>query len=187
MIPKFTVCMPECDSKEWISQKLHYVSYDGDEEFDYWLGLRMTNLEALEWRQGLPKFAAELFAMAPSLLSAEDRAHLYACDDETYLAVQAFEEGMRAPVWQLCGDNPMELMLEAQRLAIHIEDGNLDEPLDRAVNGIGQTGWEAIRNDYSSAYARRCWAAHVHENVNTNETMNANDPDQTRQTADLSV
>lgn len=147
------------DGGKWISPKLNH----GD--FDHWFVLEFINMDEACGRdnEDQPKYHVCLSAVAPSQVSQSDMDRAFAScgpDDPAYRAnlicqVEALSSyGISAPLWQSNGNNIAKLMRDAKREAEIINGITFGFAMDRAVNRIGTTGWEAIKGDITAGLHR---------------------------------
>lgn len=143
---RFTPFLGECESKEWISQKLN------NGEFDYWLVLQVISLD----RENEKFKAAQISVVAPSQLREERLNSLqnrmgvepskWEDTPDKYKVGDTFEYGCHAPVWHASGKAEMEMMVEGVKIAQTIPHF-FGVYMDRQVNGMGARGWDLIKGD----------------------------------------
>lgn len=140
---------------KWVSQRLH------NGEFAYWLVLEITNMEdAGCGEQG--KYNVSVSAVSPSQAGVKNmRAAADYCGiaiDEVTSQEQWVEllhsYGVSAHLWDKSGNNYSKLMSEAKRWSR--QEGSLlfGFVMDRPVNAIGMTGWEALQGNITAGLQR---------------------------------
>lgn len=143
---------------KWVSRKLN----NGD--FDYWLVIELVNIDDACGRdnEGQPRYNVSLSAVSPSEAGANMARALECCGVDpndpaaTNVLVQVeclHSYGIHVPLWVGNGNNARKLLREARRQACPAT-GLFGFYMDRAVNRIGTTGWEAIRGDITAGLQR---------------------------------
>jgi hypothetical protein len=137
---------------KWLSNKLN------NSEFDYYLVIELMNWHELGYEEQ-PRYNVCLSAVSPQQAGEEHLQRAYDCVGLTPDMLESLKAsgnlaeaqvealhsyGGVAPVWQADGDNWKSLMQQARAEAQCCE-GLLGFYLDRPVNRIGETGWEALR------------------------------------------
>jgi hypothetical protein len=163
----------------FLTGDVDYTTYGGK-----WISTRQSNgefdyyfvIELLNWRETVGEREAppETYNVSVSVVSpqeAQDKigAALDCCGITEAMLRTATENGYRdsvlvealynygthTPVWSGNGNNWRALMREARQEARQCEF-LFGFYLDRPVNRIGTTGWEALRGDLTSALDRVC-------------------------------
>lgn len=145
----------------WISPKQHG-------EFDYWFVRELLNWEnAVGEREANEigsKYNCSLAMVAPGQLSPQELARIkesLGCDPEQWelaehkgyldamLVEACYSYGVRVPVWDANGSNYQKLFSECSKQA---EFGEMLSGfvLDRPVNRIGTSGWDAIKGNITA-------------------------------------
>lgn len=154
----FKVLTGWCGTKEWVSPRL------SNGEFNYYLVIRimdMTNT-GREWNDPPDRdpWLMEIMAVAPSLMSEEANELIVrhqgpkADRGELNQIAELVLHGTYAPLWGKWGDSPLSLMMDARKEANSIES-LFGLYMDKPVNRIGTTGWEAIVGDIQSGLNRK--------------------------------
>ncbi len=155
---RFSSILGECDTKEWMSQKLT------TEEFSYWLVLQIQNMTTLGdwpgdddkvWWAGLSVVTLDLLpeaerhaAEAEVLWQAGVDAQTWAACSESDKAAALFENGGRhVMVWQTGTSNPLTSMLLARKQAEMVES-LLGWYLDKPINRMDTTGWDFLKGKF---------------------------------------
>jgi hypothetical protein len=162
MKPRFTFLTGDVNwidyGGKWISQKLT------NGEFDYWLVLELINMNDACGRdnEGQPKYTVELCAVSPTQAAGEldkalesdgmDRTNENA-SNPVFQVECLHSYGVSAHLWSGNGNNAHKLIREAKHKAMESEF-LFGFAMDRPVNRIGTTGWEAIKGDIMAGLAR---------------------------------
>lgn len=151
---------------KWISQKLN----NGD--FDYFLVLELLNMDDACGRdnEGQPKYHVCVAAVSPHEAgepNVEKALEGYGdFDVDDVMKVEALHTyGISAPVYQKAGNNALKLMKEARKEAQFRGGMLFGFSLDKSVNKIGTTGWEALRGDMDSALRRTIASGTIEGNI----------------------
>ena len=150
---------------KWISTR------QSNGEFDYYFVIELLNWrETVGEREAPPEtYNVSLSAVSPHEAQDKIGAALDCCGITEAMLRTATENGYRdsvlvealynygthTPVWNKDGNNWRALMREARQEARQCEF-LFGFYLDRPVNRIGTTGWEALRGDLTSALDRVC-------------------------------
>lgn len=144
---------------KWVSQKLN------NGEFDYWLVLELINIDDACGRdnEGQSKYNVSLSCVSPGEAGQKNidkaRQSYYGWEDGTNtlsdleLVEMLHSYGVSARLWQSNGNNARKLLKEAKQQAKQTEF-LFGFAMDRAVNRIGTTGWEALRGDITAGLSR---------------------------------
>ena len=161
----------------FLTGDVNYTTYGGK-----WISTRQSNgefdyyfvIELLNWRETVGEREAppETYNVSLSVVSpqeAQDKigAALDCCGiteamlqsatgngyRDSVLVEALYTYGVHTPVWSKDGNNWRALMREARQEARQCEF-LFGFYLDRPVNRIGTTGWEALRGDLTSALER---------------------------------
>jgi hypothetical protein len=141
---------------KWVSPK------QSNGEFDYWLVIELVNMEDACGGDAREKYNVTLSAVSPSEAGTNLASALQSCgveaNDPSATNVLAQVEclhsyGIHVPLWIGNGNNAHKLLREARREA-RPATGLFGFYMDRAVNRIGTTGWEAIRGDITAGLHR---------------------------------
>lgn len=143
---------------KWVSPK------QSNGEFDYWLVLELVNMDDGCGRdnEGHARYNVTLSAVSPSEAGANTARALasYGIDANDPAATNVLAQveclhsyGIHVPLWIGNGNNAHKLLREARRAA-RPATGLFGFYMDRAVNRIGTTGWEAIRGDITAGLHR---------------------------------
>lgn len=132
-------------------------------EFDYWMVIDFVNMEEACGRdnEGQPRYHVALNIVSPSEAGSELAKAFECCNtpeeyqsDEMAQVEALSSYGVYAVTWQQAGNNVAKLMRAARQEA-KIQAGiTFGFAMDRAVNRIGTTGWEALRGDLNAGMAR---------------------------------
>lgn len=158
---KFTFLTGDVDwltyGAKWVSPKLN------NGEFDYWLVMELLNMDEACGRdnEGQSKYHVSLAAVSPeqageinigkAMESCGPWLHL---ENANLCKVECLHGyGVSAPLWQQAGNNAHKLLKEARKQA-QVASSLFGFFMDGPKNGIGTTGWEAIKGDLDSAMAR---------------------------------
>lgn len=130
----------ECCSREWLSKE----AIKGP-EFDFYLGLRLTDMtNMMEDGLACKRWWAELAIIVPALADLTGVDEDYIVEDPFWRAGYEFEYGSAAPVWNGQFDNEIEALYAGVQYA-QAAPIMFGFWLDRPVNMLGATGWQAIR------------------------------------------
>jgi hypothetical protein len=145
---------------KWISTRQN----NGD--FDYYLVIELLNWrETVGEREAPAKYNVSLSVVSPDEAKDNIGAALECCGItaemletangyRAALLVDALHSyGVHTPVWSKDGNNWRALMREARNQA-QCCAGLFGFYLDRPVNAIGTTGWEALRGDITAGLER---------------------------------
>lgn len=141
---------------KWISGKLN------NGEFDYWIIIEVINwLDAVGEKEAPAKYNVSVSVVSPSEAGIEnlERAKQYCGVEDEELSDEhkvklLHSYGVFTQVWCENGNNYEKLMKEAHRFVNTELYILFSFVMDRGVNRIGTTGWEALKGDYSSAMNR---------------------------------
>jgi hypothetical protein len=133
-------------------------------EFDYWFILDVIDwIDAVGEREAPAKWAVEVNVVSPSEAGPENMEKAFSSmgmdfDEEVKARPEVQAEvlsdyGIHAPVWCKSGNNLRMLMREARKQA-KLSEFLFGFMLDRPVNRIGTTGWEAMRGDITAGLTR---------------------------------
>lgn len=162
----------------WLTGDVNWETYGGkwisnrqnNGEFDYWFVIEFINwIDAVGEREAPAKYNVTLSVVSPQKAGVDNlRRAMESCGvDECFLSRipegKARQEvivellhsyGVSVPVWSEDGDNRKSLVRQARRES-QVASGLFGFVMDRPVNRIGATGWEALRGDMmDSALAR---------------------------------
>ena len=143
---------------KWVSQKLDNTG------FDYWIVLELIDMDEScgSDNKGQPRYHVSLSAVSPEQAGPEGCAQaMRSCGWDTEgepppalaMVEMLHSYGIQAHLWQGASNNAHKLIRQAKRKAAELEM-LVGFVMDRPVNKIGTTGWEAIRGDLNSALAR---------------------------------
>lgn len=156
---------------KWLSGDRGYLSYGGkwisqrlsNGEFDYWLVMELTNMDDScgSDNEGKPTYHVSVSAVSPGeakdeLVKAFDSwgANPDEFKDNPIVQVECLHSyGVSAHLWQGTGDNARQLMKQARHEAM-VSEFMFGFAMDRTVNKIGTTGWEAIKGDLTAGLRR---------------------------------
>lgn len=144
---------------KWVSKRLN------NGEFDYWLVLELLNMDDACGRdnEGQAKYCASLAVVSPSEAGEELNKAAECCGyDQAQLAnasdlckVEMLHSyGVYAQTWTASGNNAHKLLREGKREAMLQATFTFGFVMDRAMNRIGTTGWEALRGDITAGLTR---------------------------------
>jgi hypothetical protein len=163
----------------WLTGDRDFLTYGGkwistrqsNGEFDYYLVIELLNWrESVGEREAPPEtYNVSLSVVSPQAAQDKIGAALDCCGITEAMLRTATENGYRdsvlvealytygthTPVWSGNGNNWRALMRGARQEARQCEF-LFGFYLDRPVNRIGTTGWEALRGDLTSALDRVC-------------------------------
>lgn len=168
MKPRFRFLTGDVNWKEYggkfVSQRLAN-GYDGpnavvglDYDFHYYYVMEVNPNEDYEYGDKRPHYYVTLSVVAPEAVPTNEMQRAYDClgmylEDleklkaDPIFAVEALHDyGTYAVVWQESGNNLSKLMAEARREA-QLCEMMFGFYMDRYVNRIGTTGWDAVRGD----------------------------------------
>jgi hypothetical protein len=143
---------------KWVSQKLN----NGD--FDYFLVIDFRNMDEDMGRhnRGHPKYWAGLSAVSPQQAGEKNIQAAFDCRGITKVKMFDVSELNQVDclhdysgfvgLWNGKCNNARALLRQARREA-QVCEGLFGFYMDRPVNQIGTTGWEAIKGDLNSATA----------------------------------
>ena len=161
----------------FLTGDMNYATYGGkwistrqsNGEFDYYFVIELLNWpETVGKREAPPEtYNVSLSVVSPQQAEKEIPHALDCCgiteemlsaatgngQRDTALVEALHSYGVYTPVWSQDGNNWRALMREARQEAIPCA-GLFGFYLDRPVNAIGTTGWEALRGDLTSAIDR---------------------------------
>lgn len=132
-------------------------------EFDYWLVIDFTNMDDACGRdnEGQAKYHCSVECVAPSQVPAgEMEKVIESCgwegmmDSPLALVECCSSYGTHAVLWQSSGNNAWKLLRAAKREAGLIAGLTFGFAMDRPVNRVGTTGWEAITGDITAGIRR---------------------------------
>lgn len=130
---------------KWISPRLD------NGEFYYWLVIELVNMWDATGDENADKYCVSLAVVSPdeagkeNVSKADDGDYCAFGDDECRVdALHSY--GIYAQVWYKGGNNYSKLLKEAREQA-HLCNMLFGFYMDRPVNAIGNTGWDAIRGD----------------------------------------
>lgn len=143
---------------KWVSQKLN------NGEFDYWLVIELLNMDDACGRdnEGKDKYNVSLSCVSPGEAGRENIEKAKECcgwEDGAHtlndlgLVEMLHSYGVSAHLWQADGNNAHKLIRKAKEQA-KITSFTFGFMMDRAVNRIGTTGWEAIKGDITAGLSR---------------------------------
>lgn len=159
---KFTKSpMGECTSVEWFSNKILYKGdmieflAPGESRIEYWLALCIFDREdAMDCEPHNPfRFGADLCVLMPQLIHTERAIKAFdyyksVCatliDAELEILCRVYEQGYMARIWSNYYHDALTAMFDARKIAATIPD-NLEDFMDRQINAIGHTGWNAVK------------------------------------------
>ena len=134
---------------KWISEKLN------NGEFDYWLVMELIN-----WHEAVGEDEAPaMYHVALSVISPQEaEPELQRAAESWGIAVEELDTdekkieclhsyGVYVPIWQQDGNNYRKLMTACRKFARQEASILFGFIMDRPVNQIGTTGWEALRGD----------------------------------------
>lgn len=160
MKPIFRFLTGDCNAlaygAKYVSQKFN------NGEFDFWFVLELINMEDVcGQKEPKPKYAVELTCVSPSEAGDNLAKAFESCgiDDDAVKAnpivqVEVLSSyGVSAHLASFSGNNAHKLMREAKHKARECEF-LFGFAMDRAVNRIGITGWEAIKGDLTAGLTR---------------------------------
>ena len=140
----------------WVSPKLY------NHDFDYWLVMELINLKEEAPQDDWPgKYHASLAAVSIQQAGPENiEAALGCCgvpehaEDDPMAQVEALHSyGVEVILWSEFGNSAHRLLRNAQEEAALCEM-MFGVYMDRCVNRIGTTGWEAIKGDIMAGLNR---------------------------------
>lgn len=138
---------------KWVSKRLN------NGEFDYWLVLELANMDDACGRdnEGQARYHASLAVVSPTEAKGELERAFDCCGvpdnakGEPLVQVEALHSyGVHAVTWQASGNNAHKLLKEGKREATLQSSFTFGFAMDRPVNRIGTTGWEALRGDLTA-------------------------------------
>lgn len=128
---------------------------DNNGEFDWYPVIRLQ-----EKTEGQPGYWIDLLVVSPDETPDEEKRRAFECcslehkaehsEDETLYALITY--GIYARVWGSEGTNKQQLMKEARR-ELSLLRMLFGFYMDRPVNRIGASGWDAIRGDIIPSFA----------------------------------
>jgi len=148
---------------KWYSNTLGKGRFDENEETEkaeMCYVMEIINMHYATGETDINKYNVAIHAVAPHLLSDEQKesACKSACEetpfdelDWNYQVELAYEHGISAPVFNIGGNNYKKLLAEA-KTEIQREDFLFGFMMDRPVNAIGNTGWDAIKGEIGFEY-----------------------------------
>ena len=141
---------------KWISPRQH----NGD--WPYWLVVEFINLEDAtgELYEG-NKYAVTISAISPEAAGLDNLHKAAECcgvdeipeDDETKVQLLS-DYGVQAQLGVFDGNNATKLMKQARKECEIIAHFTFGFSMDRYINRIGSTGWDAIRGDLLAGLRR---------------------------------
>lgn len=154
---------------KWVSSKLN------NGEFDYWLVMELINMDDACGRdnEGHPTYIVSLSAVAPSEAGDKLKSAFECCgvdqSDECasnpLVQVECLHSyGVHTVLWQDNGNNARKLMRQARKEA-QLANMLFGFYMDRAVNRIGTTGWEAIKGDLTAGLTRTIASGSTEGNI----------------------
>lgn len=143
---------------KYVSQKFN------NSEFDFWFILELINMDDACGRDNdsQPKYIVELSVVSPDQAGPENLAKAFeSCGidrdelkDNDIVKVEALSSyGISAHLKSFSGNNAHKLLREAKREA-QMSEFLFGFAMDRPVNRIGTTGWEAIKGDITAGLNR---------------------------------
>lgn len=139
---------------KWVSKRL------SNGEFDYWLVIELINMDDACGRdnEGQPKYNVSLSCVSPDQAGQENINKACQGWDPMPTNPLCFVEalhsyGIHAHLWQANGSNAHKLLKQARQQASQTEF-LFGFAMDRPVNRIGTTGWEALRGDITAGLTR---------------------------------
>lgn len=150
--------------RDWMGYGAKFVSpRQNNGEFDYWLVIDFVNMDDACGRdnEGQAKYHVTVQCVAPSQVPAGDiQRAAESCgwdgivDSPLTLVELLSSYGTHAVLWQSSGNNAHRLMRAARREAMTIAGLTFGFAMDRPVNRVGTTGWEAITGDIAAGIQR---------------------------------
>ncbi len=138
-----------CDGEKWISKKLN------NGEFDYWLVIELIDMDEAcgSDNRGKPKYAVTLNVVSPTeaqdkLADAFDSCGITSeMKQDSIVQVNAlFDYGICVQTWSDASNNTKKLLRAVHHEAMILKF-LFGFVMDKAVNRIGTTGWDALRGD----------------------------------------
>lgn len=143
---------------KFISRKLN----NGD--FDYWIVMEVLNwydaVGEREAKEGGSKYNVSLSAVSPQEAGKDQLEQAFNSYDSEVLndplaQVEALGSyGIKAPLWNMNGNNLGKLMREARKQA-DLASGLFGFYMDAPKNAIGSTGWDCIKGDITAGLYRQ--------------------------------
>jgi len=153
---------------KWISPKLN------NGEFDYWLVLELFNMDEACGRdnESQPTYNVCLSVVSPSEAGSDKLASAFECcglaeehQNNPVVQVECLHSyGVSTPLWQANGNNAHKLLRQAKHEA-QLANMLFGFYMDKAVNRIGTTGWEAIKGDLTAGLARTIASGSTEGNI----------------------
>jgi hypothetical protein len=151
----------------WLKYGAKLVSQkQNNGEFDFWFVIEFINMDEACGRdnQCQPRYTAALLVVSPSEAGRDNLANAFECcglpedpnlRDNPLVQVEYLSYcGVYAQTWTKSSNNAHQLIREAKREATIQAGCMFGFAMDRPVNRIGTTGWEALRGDLNSALNR---------------------------------
>jgi len=133
----------------WITNPLNH----GDFTFYFLIVLQYTEYYNSEWAAKSGKYHVEIKAVSteaagPTELAACNESMGGSSEDPAWQHIQLAEYGIAAVLWQDTGRNMAKLLRKA-REQLKITDMIFGFAMDRIQNGMGATGWDFIKGEFT--------------------------------------
>ncbi|MCK4666867.1 hypothetical protein KAU33_08965 [Candidatus Dependentiae bacterium] len=134
----------------WISKKFN----NGD--WDYWLVLKITNLEEMMGKKCEEKYLANIDVVSPEAAGLDELRNAMdsfgmedeEVEDEEDKVILLEEYGTSAELFSQTGNNYKNLMKEARKEMEKINTA-FGFYMDKELNHIGNTGWDFVSGNFS--------------------------------------